>query len=655
MNDSLHDLQSDIHRLAQQHSQIQIMMNQPKTPPSAQRPTQNPLDPQPFYISSDSPQQPHPQRRTWGQPQPISFAQQGGGMMNVDWQQQPPRQRQQWGGPPQEPQPPRPYPPQQQQQPFHMDPYGSPIRDQWNMQPQSPYYHDPYNQGYSPQYNNYPMQQQRPSANSFRLHDNNQRPMSSPQTRPSPQQPPQPPVVTSQARRRLSESEPPAEPPSYSRQSSRDSVGRDSSPNLPPRRLHTSVPAPEETDMEPQNVSFIESSADEDNKPANLTERLSRLNITSGSKTYRVLSDGKDSSPSPTRSGRPTISSAFKQSRKGSGGESGPSSLRSNSGRLDLTEEEQETLTTMKTERLKDDADASKGFVISFDDDAPKKPKPELKPRRLSSAKKSSVVSEMSSDGSNSSRKENVPPGVMICIDMNNDSSGSGGEFRQPSPTRKYSNGVSPIRDYSYGEPSGPVIPKFDVDPSVPLEGMVALNSESESDGGKANTGLIIGDELLHADPNTQDEMQRKKERIMLQSLRRKQQAEENRIRLEEQSRKRREEDAKRDEEKARKKEEEKARKEAILEQFKVKREMEKAEEEGRRMPEPVSAKPVPRMRPKSTSKTQIGGGGPRQRPKTIHVDQDADIADSLGPSSRGPRGSSSNISGKELNLFLRS
>merc|ERR1719414_939528 len=102
--------------------------------------------------------------------------------------------------------------------------------------------------------------------------------------------------------------------------------------------------------------------------------------------------------------------------------------------------------------------------------------------------------------------------------------------------------------------------------------------------------------------------------------------------------RKKRELEAKREEEKALKKEEEKARKEAILEQFRLKKEMEKAEEEGQRMPEPVSARPVPRMRPKSTSKTMIGGGpasgvGPRPRPKTIHVDQDADIADSLGSS----------------------
>ena len=107
-----------------------------------------------------------------------------------------------------------------------------------------------------------------------------------------------------------------------------------------------------------------------------------------GSKTYRVVHNNaasnseKESSPSPTRQ-RPTLSSAFKQSRKGSGEGpgSGPSSLRSNSG-VGLTEEEAEMLAAIKTEKLKDDADASKGFVISFDSDTPKKPKPKLPPRR---------------------------------------------------------------------------------------------------------------------------------------------------------------------------------------------------------------------------------------------------------------------------------
>ena len=188
--------------------------------------------------------------------------------------------------------------------------------------------------------------------------------------------------------------------PSYSRQTSRDSVlsagaangagGHTSPTNLgqQPRRLHTSVPAPEEDEMAPQNVSFIDSSADDgedgmtasevSNPSRSASKRLSQLNITSGSKTYRVHSE-KETSPSPTRPARPTLSSAFKQARRGSeaggggggGGSSGPPSLRSNSG-VGLTEEEAETLAAMKTEALKDDADAAKGFVISFDDDAPK-------------------------------------------------------------------------------------------------------------------------------------------------------------------------------------------------------------------------------------------------------------------------------------------
>ena len=122
----------------------------------------------------------------------------------------------------------------------------------------------------------------------------------------------------------------------------------------------------------------------------------------------------------------------------------------------------------MKTERLKEDADASKGFVISFDDDdKPKKPKPELKNRRLSSGtgpgvggqKKHSLGGEtFSSDGSNSSRKENVPPstprGVMICIDMNN----TGNESSEAEPPTATSPGkdrrvsTSPQRKYSAGE-----------------------------------------------------------------------------------------------------------------------------------------------------------------------------------------------------------
>ena len=98
-------------------------------------------------------------------------------------------------------------------------------------------------------------------------------------------------------------------PVSFSRQNSRDSVSssREITPASlsTPHRVHTSVPAPEEDEMLPQNVSFIDSSAeDEPDRSYKLSDRLSQLNITSGSKTYRVhhSSDKESSSsPSPTR------------------------------------------------------------------------------------------------------------------------------------------------------------------------------------------------------------------------------------------------------------------------------------------------------------------------------------------------------------------
>merc|ERR1712223_1264392 len=235
---------------------------------------------------------------------------------------------------------------------------------------------------------------------------------------------------------------------------------------------------------------------------------------------------------------------------------------------------------------------------------------------------------------------------------------GPGGVGGQRTYSRKgrSSNGIdhpSAWRSYdqeplSSDQDSGTVVPvpKFDVDPEVPLETMVALDGASDqsaesdqTDNIKHNTGLIIGDDLVRAkDPGVMDEMQRKKERIMMQSLRRKQQAEENRLRKLEEERLKKEEEAAKEEERNRKKEEERAKREAILAQHKLKKEMDRAEEEGLRMPEPVSAKPVPKLRAKSANKPPG-----RPRPKTIHVDQDADVGSALG--SRGPRGSISNIS----------
>jgi hypothetical protein len=78
------------------------MMSQPRmeTSPGPQQPTHNPMDPQPFYIASPDPPISTPTRRTWGQPQPITFAHQLPQTMEGGWR------RGQWGSP---------MPPQQQQ------------------------------------------------------------------------------------------------------------------------------------------------------------------------------------------------------------------------------------------------------------------------------------------------------------------------------------------------------------------------------------------------------------------------------------------------------------------------------------------------------------------------------------------------------------
>ena len=117
--------------------QQQPMQQQPMHHLLQQQQLHNPMDPQPFYIAQDALQQPQqqPPRRTWGQPQPISFATTGPEPYSAQ------RGRQQWGGV-------RPYggysdpygsPQQQQQQPYGGPNYGSPYdRSPYGQQPGPP-------------------------------------------------------------------------------------------------------------------------------------------------------------------------------------------------------------------------------------------------------------------------------------------------------------------------------------------------------------------------------------------------------------------------------------------------------------------------------------------------------------------------------------
>ena len=317
MNDSLHDLQSDIQRLAQQQSQIQIMMSGPRmetSPGPPQQPQHNPMDPQPFYIASPDPPTSTPTRRTWGQPQPISFAhQQPQGPMDPNgWQSMP--RRGQWGAPlqqqPQQPQRPQSYYGGGSQ---YGDPYGPPMRDQWGnpIMPQGggPMYNGQQypdqqyggytNPMYAGNYGGYGQQPQIPPAQPatgspyypsppvvpprtpFRLHDG---PKASSPLAAQPGNGSHSPSATSATlsvaqrlaalNRRTSESESssvtqPLNPMTFSRQNSRDSVSSNRDVGVAlgvgaSHRPHSSVPAPEEDEMLPQNVSFIDSSAEDE-------------------------------------------------------------------------------------------------------------------------------------------------------------------------------------------------------------------------------------------------------------------------------------------------------------------------------------------------------------------------------------------------------
>lgn len=142
--------------------------------------------------------------------------------------------------------------------------------------------------------------------------------------------------------------------------------------------------------------------------------------------------------------------------------------------------------------------------------------------------------------------------------------------------------------------------------------------------------------------------MERKKEKIMLLSLQRRQQQEEAKVRKEIEAMQRREKDQVKDDEKARKKEEQMARRAVILEQHRIKKAVEEAEREGKTLDRHTAelylkqqqqSTPQPRMR---AVKSQ------RPRPKTIHVETNAthDISGS------GKKGSASNLTGNFWWLF---
>jgi len=323
------------------------------------------------------------------------------------------------------------------------------------------------------------------------------------------------------------------------------------------------------------------------------------------------------------------------------------SSSSSPSPTLELTQSTIDTLSTMKTQELAESSEHAKGFVISFDTSTPVKPKPQLKPRR--SSKKADDESVI---GGGDTAQEVSEMDTVTVGDMTNNSLVIDDE--------QSANSVAATPDSEELSGAEEICSVCEV-----RVGLVSISSVlvCESCSNYFNSvGSCVGEDITCLDGlnscnfasldtetwcarcwvdragrmqlgvGESELVEKKKEWVMMMTVKRRQQAEESRMKREEEGRRRREEEESKKEELIRKKEDDKKRREEIFEAYKLKKEAEKAKEEGRNF---FSAKPGPKLRPKSA-----GGSRPRPRPNTIHVDH----KDEVGITPSKMRGSQSNI-----------
>lgn len=153
---------------------------------------------------------------------------------------------------------------------------------------------------------------------------------------------------------------------------------------------HAPVAAPPPDDMEPQNVSFINSTDQQhsENKKDSTSDKFKRLSITSGSKTYRISHEpGSPTRPSlgvktfrvPTKRGTPVYDDIdLPQPAPPQRSRTPP--YHHDSGGHDDDEDE----LFIKAEPLQEGPRGDKGFYISFDSDTgPRKPKPQLRNKKM--------------------------------------------------------------------------------------------------------------------------------------------------------------------------------------------------------------------------------------------------------------------------------
>ncbi|XP_055916427.1 patronin [Eupeodes corollae] len=363
------------------------------------------------------------------------------------------------------------------------------------------------------------------------------------------------------------------------------------------------VPVPYD-EMAPQSICFIGDEDDNSDQIEMNIETMSMrkmadfnqsmrpqrgLNITSGSLTYRI--------PSPSRP-----------------------SLNANS-----------------FQDPQEDATIEKGFYISFDNDQPKRPKPPLRAKRSPKVEKSTDTID---------RGQKLP-NIYDKSEIQRNSN-----FENNNATyNKYKDAPIQLRQIVESHDSKALDRRHLEDVTKKQQQMQNSSQQQQQhqlqksfssmqlNEPKENKALLIETEISNLNPESVDEMERKKEKIMLLSLQRRQLQEEAKARKEIEAMQRREKEQEKEEERMRKKEEQAARRAAILEQHRLKKAIEEAEREG---------KVIDRSDLPSQNQARIRMQKPsRPRPKTIHVETssvDLTEGSSTLTSSRGKKGSITNL-----------
>ncbi|XP_064106006.1 uncharacterized protein LOC135215372 isoform X4 [Macrobrachium nipponense] len=424
---------------------------------------------------------------------------------------------------------------------------------------------------------------------------------------------------------------------------------------------HAPVAAPPPDDMEPQNVSFIESEdQSRQHSKSDPSEKLKRLSISSGSKTYRITHEpGSPTRPSigvktfrvPTKKGMPVYDDVDL-----------PQPSPPHRSLTPPYRPEDDDDLEVKAEPLQDGPKGDQGFYISFETNgAPKKPKPQLRAKKMSRRS-----SNPPTPATTPSREE--PPVIPNRPSRTSNGSytphrGSMSQTNSPSmaqspphsttttttataPSNCQTNGLSinSSSAFGLGEEDDE---EHDSHSEIPQEDEINIINKSKRKS--SATALIIGDDPVSNENSSASEMEKKKERLMMMSMKRKEEQEAARRKKEMEALAKREAEKEREDEKLRKKEEERARRELILERYKIKKAMEEAEKEGRvyepppgfQLDSPGSSQGKPSVR----LRNKAPGSSSRPRPKTMAgAPSMSDAGDGPLMSSSGKKGSSQNL-----------